>query len=175
MPSQDLIETLKLFASISTPVAVAVSGILINRTIQRQNAKAQRESSWLVKWSDDFLKIASEFNDSATEFLMVYWWLSALQTNPSLKSDEMALRNDNLVHYRALVLSEWRMLKFADLAIDSGKSLEKAAKALVEEAGNWAKNGGGSVPLFREKQAVFNKSVRRVHAELLGLGSSKKR
>ncbi len=59
------LEVLKLAASILTPLVIAVVGLIINKTIQRQNAMVQRKSSWLEKWADDFLKAASAFNESA--------------------------------------------------------------------------------------------------------------
>jgi hypothetical protein len=70
MWDQNLLEILKLLASIATPLAIAFIGLLINRSIQRQNAIAQRQSSWLTKWADDFLKTATVFNDSATSFML---------------------------------------------------------------------------------------------------------
>jgi len=167
MWNQNLLESLKLIASICTPLAIAGSGILINRTIQRQNAAAQRQSSWLVTWADDFLKTASGFNDAATNLLLVYWQLA---TSDFANDKQEELNKDIRSHFLELVRGEWQMLKHADFAQQNGKNLEEAAKALVEEARNWGKSKGGSVQLFRQKQLAFNANARKVHAELLGLG-----
>ena len=62
------IELSKLIAAIATPFVIAFVGILINKTIQKQNATAN-QSSWLAKWAEDFLKVSSEFDDAATSFV----------------------------------------------------------------------------------------------------------
>jgi hypothetical protein len=72
MWNQNPIEVLKLLAEFAIPVTIAIFGFLINGTIQRQNAIAQRQSSWFTKWADDFLKTANSFNDSATSFMLLY-------------------------------------------------------------------------------------------------------
>ncbi len=44
MWNQNPIEVLKLLAEFAIPVTIAIFGFLINGTIQRQNAIAQRQS-----------------------------------------------------------------------------------------------------------------------------------
>ncbi len=61
------------------------------------------------------------------------------------------------------------MSKFVSFAPDSGKELEAAAEAILDEANNWMKNQGGNPQVFRQKQLTFNRSARSVHAELLEL------
>ncbi len=84
------IELSKLIAAIATPFVIAFVGILINKTIQKQNATAQRQSSWLAKWAEDFLKVSSEFDDAATSFVLV-WWSSHLKTLNKLPGYEAEL------------------------------------------------------------------------------------
>jgi hypothetical protein len=164
--SKDMwLDVVKVLASSSTPIVIAYGGFKINRTIQRQNATAQRESSWLVNWAEDFLKVAADFNGAATSFLMLYWEL-----HHSLPSSNVESANDDSVlHYRDLVRGEWHIVKYVDFAPENGTRLEEATRALVEEVRSWSINKGGSVPIFRQKQIEFNTSVRKVHAELLGL------
>lgn len=171
MWNRNLMDILKLLASIGTPVAIALVGILINRAIQRQNAATQRQSSWLVKWADDFLKAASGFNDSATSFLMVYFLdhVKSINEIPGAIDEQKKLHLDVLPHFFDLNRWQWELTKYAGFTPDTGQGLEKAADALVDEASSWLKNKGGDVQAFRQKQLAFNENVRRVHAELLGL------
>jgi hypothetical protein len=172
---QNLIEFLKLLASITTPIAIAFIGLRINSTIQRQNAIAQRRSSWLEKWADDFLKTSSAFNDSATNFIMLYVSIQWKTTNnlPGVV-DEQKLFHLNVIPLAlALNRGQWEMSKYAGFARVSGKSLEEAAKALFDEANNWISNKGGNINEFLDKQLTFNINARKVHAELLGLKDSK--
>jgi hypothetical protein len=171
----NLLEVLKLLASIATPLAIAFIGLLINRSIQRQNAIAQRQSSWLTKWADDFLKTATVFNDSATSFMLLYA-ASEWKVNCNLHravEEQALLPNDILPLILALNRGCMEMSKFADFAPLSGRSLEKAAEAILDEANSWMQNKGGNPQVLRQKQLVFNRSARNVHAELLGLKNPK--
>ena len=169
------IEALKLLASIATPLSIAFIGLLINKSIQRQNAITQRQSSWLTKWADDFLKVADNFNESATNFILLYY-SSALKVSnniPGAVEEQKLLINEILPLALALNRGCLEMAKFADFAPVNGKSLEEAASSLYAEVNSWMNNKGGNVQNFRQKQLTFNKNVRNVHAELLGLKDSK--
>lgn len=177
MSTASLLEVLRLGASIATPFAIAAVGLLINKTIQRQNAITQRQSSWLAKWADDFLTAASGFNDSATSFLMV-WWSNNLKTINNMPSAEYEQRNLHvayLPHWLALERWNWEMAKFAAFAPSTGNDLQTAADAINSECSSWAANKGGNVQSFREKQLQFNVNVRKMHAELLGLNNDSSR
>jgi len=169
MLNQNAIEILKVVASIGTPFTIALVGILINRAIQRQNAIAQRQSSWLVKWADEFLMTASQFNDSATSFIMVWVLNHVKSTNdlPGAIEEQKRLHLDCLPHWLNLQRGLWDLSKFASFAPDAGEGLRNAAEALDEEVSIWMKNKGGNVQTFRVKQVEFNAHVRKVHAELL--------
>jgi len=174
MWNQNPIEVLKLLASNATPLAIAFIGLLINRSIQRQNAITQRQSSWLTKWADDFLKIADGFNDSATSFILLYYSSSMKVSNnmPGAVEEQKLLVNEILPLALALNRGCLEMYKFAGFAPISGKGLVEAAESLYEEANSWMQNKGGNVQRSRQKQLTFNTNARNVHAELLGLGDS---
>lgn len=165
------LEVLKLLASIATPVVIAIFGFIINGTIQRQNAIAQRQSSWLTKWTDDFLKAASGFNESAKDFMWLYLepeWaamrnLPGAMEKPKLQMDE--------IYKASLALNRgWVDISmFAGFAPTNGKALTKAASDLLKETKSWIDSGIGNEREFLQKQFAFNNSARKVHAELLGL------
>jgi hypothetical protein len=67
----------------------------------------------------------------------------------------------------------YEMVKFFGFANDNGKDIRAAASDLLTEARSWHKNGAGDVISFEQKQITFNKNVKKVHAELLGLKDSK--
>jgi hypothetical protein len=180
MWNQCPIEVLKLLASIATPVIIAIFGLRINQTIQRQNTIAQRQSSWLTKWADDFLKTASGFNDSATDLMLLYVVKGWEAMDYSTEGKDPGKLKLSLDDYRALSIKlnrGWLELsKFVAFAKVNGMGLEKAATALLSEAASWCNNGGGDlegVRVFRQKQLDFNINVQKVHAELLGLNDSK--
>jgi hypothetical protein len=174
MWSQILIEALRFVESIATPVTIAVFGILINRTIQRQNAIAQRQSSWLEKWADDFLSSASSFNDSAKEFMWLYLWpeweatrnLPGALEEPKLNMDE--------IYKASMALNRgWVDISmFTGFAPTNGKALADAASDILKESTSWIKNGESNVGEFLQKQRTFNHNARKVHAELLGVKES---
>jgi hypothetical protein len=160
-------------ASIAIPLAFTFIGLLINRSIQRQNAIAQRQSSWLTKWADDFLKSASGFNESVTSFIMACY-----KTSDSLPGADNAMKQ--LHREVALIFLEiqrwdWEIQKYAAFAPKNGKDLQEAATALTDEIRSWSENKGGNVQEFLTKQVSFNTNARNVHAELLGLRDSKDR
>lgn len=179
MWTQILIESLKFVASFATPVTIAVFGILINRAIQRQNANAQRQSSWLTKWADDFLKAASGFNDSATNLMLLYvveGWEAMGYSTDGKDPGKLKLSPDK---YRPLSIEMNRgwleLTKFIAFAKVNGGRLEKDATDLLGEAASWCNSGGGDaegVRKFRQVQLAFNIDVKKVHAELLGLNDS---
>jgi hypothetical protein len=175
MWNQNAIEIWKLVVSVLTPVTIAVFGVLINRTIQRQNAIAQRQSSWHDKWADDFLKTVTAFNDSATSFILLYYSSVLKVTNdfPGAVDEQKLLRNEILPLAIALNRGRLEISKFASFAPISGKGLDEAAESLYAEANNWMKNHGGDVQAFLGKQLAFNTKARKVHAELLGLNNSR--
>ena len=174
MLSQNLFEILKLAASIATPLAIAIIGLLINKSIQRQNAIVQRKTSWLEKWADDFLKAASAFNESAKEFMWLYLepeWeamrnVSGAPKEPRLQKDE--------IHKASLALNRgWVDISmFARFAPANGKALTKAASDLLKETKSWIDSGMGNEREFLQKQFTFNNNARKVHAELLGVKDS---
>jgi hypothetical protein len=176
MFSQNTLEVWKLVTSIATPVTIAVFGILINRTIQRQNALAQRQSTRLSKWADDFLKASASFDDSATSFIMLFFQTQVKDANkmPGTEDEQKRCHIDVLPPWLELNRRHWEMLKFADFAQASGKGLDETAAALIAEASSWSKNRGGEIQAFRQKQLAFNISARKVHAELLELQDSKR-
>jgi hypothetical protein len=171
MWNQNLIEVLKLLASIATPLAIAIIGIRVNRTIQRQNAIAERQSSWLTKWADDFLKTANGFNDSATSFMLSYaaseWKVN--NSIPGAAEEQKSLYKEIGPLILALNRGCLEMSKFAGFAPINGKGLEDAFQAVLDEANCWMQNSGGNPQLLRQRQLEFNTSARKVHAELLGL------
>ncbi|MGA3373626.1 MAG: hypothetical protein ABSC48_17900 [Terracidiphilus sp.] len=176
-------EVLKFMASVATPVTIAVFGILINRTIQKQNAITQRQSSWLEKWADDFLKIASEFNESATSFIMLFQtvaYKSDWKKNGNFVEDnedeEMELFKREVMRLLLALLRGWREVSmYTNFAPLNGKDLQGAAQALFNEANIWISNKGGNIDTFLEKQLAFNKHARDVHAELLGFQGKKRK
>ena len=173
-------EVLKLVASILTPLAIVACGFVINQTIQRQNAIVQRQSLWLTKWADDFLKTASGFNDSATNLMLLYvveGWETMGYSNEGKDPGKLKLPPEK---YRPLSIELNRgwleLTKFEAFAKVNGRGLEKAATDLLSEAASWCNNGGGDpegVRAFRQRQLAFNINVKKVHAELLGLNDSK--
>ena len=175
MFSQNHIEVIKLLASIATLVAIALIGLLINRSIQRQNAIAERQSSWLTKWADDFLKTASGFNDTATTFFMLFLstqWKAENNLHGS-SEEQKSMQTEVVTLMLALQRWRWDMPKYSAFAPSSGEALEKAAQSFFDEANSWIKNKGGGVESFQQKQLTFNVNARNVHAELLGLKVSK--
>jgi len=171
MWSQIFVEVMKFVASIATPVTIAVFGILINRTIQRQNASAQRRSSWLEKWADDFLKAVSGFNESAAGFMWLYLspeWeetrkLPGAVEEPKLQMDEIYAASETL--NRGYV----EILMFVGFAPTNGERLRKAASDLLSETASWIKNWESNISELLRKQLTFNQNARIMHAELLGL------
>ncbi len=159
-----LFESLQLLVSICTPIAIVLIGMWINNTIQLQNATVQRQSPWRVTWADDFLKVSAGFNNAATSFVFIYYKYSKYE-------DGGAENFLSELHplWQELIRCEWELSKFIDFAPVNGKNLETSVTSLIEEGHNWAKNKGGDVPQFRQKQLAFNMNARKVHAELLGL------
>ena len=162
-------------ASIATPLVIAFVRLLINKSIQRQNAIAERQSSWLTKWADDFLTQATGFNDSATTFFMLFLsteWKAENEV-PGSNEQQKSMHLEVVTLMLALQRGRWDMAKYSAFAPASGKGLEEAAQALFDEANNWIKKKGGNVGAFQQKQLTFNINARNVHAELLGLKVSK--
>ncbi len=83
--------------------------------------------------------------------------------------EQKLLSNEILPLILALNRGCLEMTKFAGFAPVSGKGLEKAAEAILDEANSWMQNSGGNPQLLRQKQLMFNTNARKVHAELLGL------
>jgi hypothetical protein len=154
------IEIAKAVVSLSTPLTIAAVGWILNRTIQKQNARVQRNSSWRIAWAEEFLSVSNKFNDAATNFLMAFWSLQFVENTPG---------SEPIKPYTDMVRFEYHLLRFPDFAPSNGADLAKSAKALVQEASDWTHNKGGSIDRFREKQLTFNRNARRVHAELLDL------
>jgi hypothetical protein len=165
------LEILKLMASILTPLVIAAAGFFINKSIQRQNDIAQSQLSWRTKWADDFFKTATDFNDSATRFILLYYSSELKVKNdfPGAVDEQKSLHNEILPLAIALNRGCLEIAKFASFAPINGKSLEDAADSLYSEANSWMQNKGGKVQAFRQRQLTFNTTVRNVHAELLGL------
>jgi hypothetical protein len=165
------IDLIKAILSIATPLTVAGMGILINRTIQRQNADIQRRSSWMNTWAERFLETSLNFDKAATEFFMV-WWLSHTKTinqTPDAIEDEEAIITKCLPYWLECQRGLWEFEKYARFAPSTGARLVAAANVVSSELAEWMRNQGGNVPTFREKQITFNSCVRDVHSELLNI------
>jgi hypothetical protein len=171
MWNQNPVNVLKLLAEFAIPVTIAIFGFLINKTIQRQNAIVQRQSSWLTKWADDFLKAAAGLDNSATSFIMAWY-----KTNDKLPASDEAkkgLQSEIVKHYLELQRAVWEIQKYAAFAPKNGKGLREAADALTDEFKSWSENKDRNIQEFLTKQITFNMNARNVHAELLGLRDSK--
>jgi hypothetical protein len=180
MWNQCPLEVLKLAVSIATPLVIAFFGFIINKSIQRQNAIAQRQSLWFTKWADDFLKTASGFNDSATNLMLLYvvgGWEAMGYSTEGKDPGKLKLPPDKYRPFSIELNRGWlELTKFVAFAEINGTGLEKAATDLLSETASWCNNGGGNpegVRAFRQKQLAFNINVKKVHAELLGLNESK--
>jgi hypothetical protein len=173
--SSHAVEVLTLVGSLATPLAIAFIGLLINKTIQRQNAIVQRRSAWLGKWAEDFLHEAASFDNAATSFIMVWWvnHLKSVNNLPEAEEEQKRIHLDVLPHWLALERAGWEMTKYAAFGPKTGKGLEGASQALLDEASGWLANKGGNVQSFKEEQKTFNANVRRVHAELLNIDDSR--
>lgn len=172
MFSQMLFEWLKLFA---TPLTVALSSIWLNKTIQTQNTNAQRQSSYLQRQADEFLKVTSVINDEATSVVMAFWWAVHLETQNRFERATEDVGLDISPQWRGLQRAQWDMCRYLPLAPRSGTELSEATDQLLNEVNGWAEKHGGNVETFREKQLAFNARVRTVHAEILALEISNAR
>lgn len=123
----------------------------LNRTIQRQNAVTQRQSSWLARWAEDFLKTASTFDESVTSFYML-WYLNHVKSVNNLTGaveEQRSLHLESLQPVMDLQRSLWELSKYASFAPITGSNLEKAANALSDEVSGWLRNKGGDVQVHR--------------------------
>jgi hypothetical protein len=174
------LDVLKLVVSVLTPLVIATVGFFINRSIQRQNDIAQRQLLWRTKWTDDFFKTATGFNDSATRFMLLYvsaGW-EAMENLPEGKDPGNQKLPPDIYRPLSVELNRgWlELTKFVAFAENNGRDLEKAATRVLSEAASWCKNGGGDIAItreFQQKQLVFNKIAKEAHSELLGLEDSK--
>lgn len=174
MWNQNTLEILKLVVSVLTPITIAVFGILINRTIQRQNAIAQRQSSWLTKWADDFLKAASGFNESAKKFMWYYVAIEwkKVETVRGFAEGRKPSEEESFLLLLELNKGWVEISMFIGLAPTNGNGFKKAASDLLTEAKSWHDNRKSDISKFLEKQLRFNENARKVHAELLGVKES---
>jgi hypothetical protein len=154
-----------------TPFVVALVGLLINGSLQRQNDLAQRQSSFREAWAAKFLNNAKSFDEEMTRFVFQYKKIVAIQQNPNLKrGDEIAGLERAVIDIALQAeMSLWEIEKYAAFAPVFGGKLTKSGNEFFEIAGSWGKNQGGDPEPYKTKQLQFNRLVGRVHAEILAL------
>jgi len=74
----ETLEVLKLIASFLIPVAVVVSGVFINKGIERIKTSLSKEKSWNEAWANKFLRIATDYSDTVLEFVLACTYITKL-------------------------------------------------------------------------------------------------
>lgn len=157
-------------ASAVTPIVVAVVGWLINKSIQKQNRVAERDSHLVRQWADEFSLLAKDVNDTATNILFGYWRLKYLESM-GWKTDDYVKQLSEDVLATALKMERmgWDLDRFTPFAPKSGPEVKKAWEQLNVFMREWFKNKGGNTDRYKELQINFNQSARKMHQELLKL------
>ena len=73
------IETIKLLASVATPVVLAIFGLLLLRKIESVKATVAKQSGFQTKWAEVFFDCCQEFMKAVERDLSLWQCLAGLK------------------------------------------------------------------------------------------------
>ena len=160
-------ETVKLLASVATPIVVAILGILLLRKIESVKATVAKQSGFQTKWAEVFFDCCQEFMKAVEKDLSLWQCLAGLKNaddkfGTSLQS-EISLLN---VVLPELELRIRRCVVFSPL---SGKEVATAASECLQLIGKLTTQRKGNLDEIILKMNEFNTASRKAHAEMLEL------
>lgn len=161
------IEIVKVIASISTPVIVAIFGFLFLRRIESVKAEVAKQSEFHKKWAEQFFGCCQEFMSSIERELAILNFLQGLENPNDEFGTELQKELSRLHPYISEL--ELRIRRSVVFAPKKGHSVTQAANACLVLMGTLVKLGKGSFDEIIEKMNNFNIAARAAHAEMLGV------
>ena len=158
---------LKDIATILTPVLLAIIGLRINTSMQRQNRVAERNSAFVKQWADNFVKLAESIDASARRVILLYFNLANVEQFMPEEAEDFIREAMTEIRGIALEFDEFglELEKYVGLAPSGGPALDAAYDELNEECRNWFRNKGGNALKFRDIKMKFSECARVVHLE----------
>lgn len=160
---QMTIEILKLFISLLTPILVLIIGLVISKKIEKNKLDVLKEKEWQVKWTEMFLKQATDFNDNVTTVICS---LFNLQTETNSKKIE-ELKNKISSSNRQISEIDWNIQNYTQFSKSHQTDVISTQKKLMDSIKELISTGKGSLEKIRKQQFEYNNAVRNAHSEIL--------
>jgi hypothetical protein len=161
-------EIVKLIASVTTPIVLAILGILLLRHVETIKAQVAKRSDFKKRWADGFFETCQGLMLAVERCVAL---LNSLQSS-SDPNGEFGKRcqkefTDLFPHISEL---EFRIRRYVTLTPNNGDGVSKKAKAMVDYLGEIVRQRHGSIDTLFSKISDFNHAAISAHGEILGVG-----
>ena len=151
----DAIETVKIFISLLTPIAVLIIGIAINRRLERNKIAFLKEKEWQVRWAELFLSQAIEFNKNVSLIMSALFELQDV-------SIEQIKNSLSIIQHIG-----WDIQNFAQFAEENGREIVVKQNQIIDRLNSLLKEKKGDSEEIRKLQFEYNQAVRKAHNQIL--------
>src|SRR5688500_6786809 len=128
----DPLEWIKLLASLLTPLVVLVLGFRISRKLEESKTRTSKEHEWESCWAASFLRVANDYNNTATKLIPMMARLAEYVNNNNdiEKANEIISEmNDIVGSFSSL---DWELQQYSDFALVNGPVVRERGKFLFE-------------------------------------------
>jgi len=168
----DALEWIKLLASLLTPLVVLVLGFRISRKLEESKTRTSKEHEWESYWATSFLRVANDYNNTATKLITMMARLAEYANNNDIaKANEIITEmNDIVGSFSSL---DWELQQYSDFALVNGPVVRTRGKVLFEAVTAMLRDKKADLEEIRRMQFEFTDSVRLAHAEILSLPANR--
>jgi len=164
------LEIVKLLSSFATPIVVVVLGVFVLRRIESVKAEVARQSDFHKKWAEQFFGSCQDFLCALEYELAILTMLVGLvKPNDDFGTD---LQKEIPRLHLKLSELELRIRRCVVFAPKTGPQVAREASICIKLVGKLIALKQGNVDEIINRMNMFNLSVRRAHAEMLGVGGT---
>jgi hypothetical protein len=165
----DAFEWVKLSASLLTPIAVLVLGLMINRRLEYSKARISKEKEWESYWASAFLRVANDFNGCATRIVTSMALLArCVNEDDDINGANRIISGVNEVTSMLSAL-EWELQQYSDFALVNGPVVRARGALLFHAVQALIQRKSGDLEEIRRMQFEFTDAVRLAHSEILSI------
>lgn len=157
----------KFVASITTPIVVAIIGILLLRRVEGVKALVAKQSDFHKKWADEFFSCCQQFMQVLERVLALLTVLSGLQE----PNGKLGVEIKEEISRLSTKLSELelRIRRCVVFAPTTGETVARTANGCLSLTAGLLNSLQGNLDEIIGKMNEFNIASRKAHAEMLGL------
>jgi hypothetical protein len=160
-------EVLKFFATLLTPIVVAILGILLLRRVEGVKSAVAHRSEFHRKWAEQFFECCQQFMGAIEKELAVLRFLS--DSKEPNNETGTKLQNEISLLVPVILELELRIRRSVVFAPTAGPSVSRAAIECITLTHTLFRLRKGNLDEIIAKMNEFNLAARAAHAEMLGV------